>query len=173
MPIRDFGRGVAFGVKGQSWKSASRMKLSIIDKMPGRRGFPIPGGLRLWLINTDQFKDALHYRLSIPLGEPGCFYLHSEVDQEYARNIIGEEKRIDRKGKEFWVQVGQNHLLDAEIYAMAAADPQCKGGVRVLSQPIYRTEARANAKQREKRHIKTNWLQSERLSNGKSWLYGT
>ena len=58
------------------------------------------------------------------------------------------------------------------VYAMAAADPQCQGGVRVLSQPIYRIEARANAKQREKRHIKTNWLRSERLSNGKSWLYG-
>ncbi len=97
----------------------------------------IPGILRFLLINTDQLKDALHHRLTIPQGDPGVWYLHEENGEEYARHIISEEKRIDHRGVASWHATGANHWLDTEIYAMVAVDLQTAGGVRVLSKPVY------------------------------------
>ncbi len=149
--LRDHGRGLAFGVKGQSSKKAERVKFSVIDKMPGRRGQAIPGGLRLFLLNTDQLKDALHYHMSIPLGKPGAWYLNEDVGEEYARHIIAEEKRVHRNGKIDWHAKGANHWLDAEIYSLAAADPQCAGGVRVLEKPVMAMTESTHMKPRKRR----------------------
>jgi phage terminase large subunit GpA-like protein len=164
--LREYGRGIAFGVKGQTWKSAERVKFSIIDKMPGRSGQFIPGGLRLFLVNTDQLKDALHYRIGIEKGEPGAWYLHEDVGEEYARHIISEEKRVHRNGKIEWHAKGENHWLDAEIYCMAAADPQTAGGVRVLSKPVYVPQKRVRPPKRYQQrpqarrqtYVRPNWL---------------
>ena len=154
MWLRENSRGIVFGVKGMTWKTPERVKMSIIDKMPGRSGQVIPGGLRLFLLNTDQLKDALHYRIGIAQGEPGAWHLHEDVGEEYARQIIAEEKRIDRRGKATWHATGANHLLDAEIYAMGAADPQCAGGTRVLSKPIYVPTKRMKPPKRQRREVR-------------------
>jgi phage terminase large subunit GpA-like protein len=139
--IRDHGCGIVFGIKGQSWKSPHRLKSTNIDRMPGHRGQLIPGGIKLWLINTDIFKNALHERLAIPLDKPGAWLLNSDVGEEYASHIVSEEQGRDRRGRLYWRKVhGSNHWLDAEIYAMAAADPQCAGGVRIFKSPIWRVE---------------------------------
>lgn len=170
--LRNYGRGVVFGVKGQTWKTPERIKHSIIDRMPGRAGQVIPGGIRLFLLNTDQLKDALHYHLSVKLGEPGAWHLHEESGEEYARHIISEEKRIDRKGFASWKATGANHWLDAEIYAMAAADTQCAGGVRVLRKPVYRMAPGAKARrpqqartrrQGPQKHTLPNWFEGRRI----------
>ncbi len=144
--LRNNGNGIAFGVKGQSWKTTERIKFSVIDRMPGRSGMAIPGGLRLFLLNTDQLKDALHYRIGLAQGEPGAWYLHEDVGKIYAQHIISEEKRVHRNGKIEWHVSGPNHWLDCEIYALAAADPQCAGGVRVLQKPVYMAKRQPNHK---------------------------
>ena len=131
--LRNKSRGVVYGVKGASSRMATRVRQTVIDKMPGRGGRPIPGGLIVWLIDTDEFKETIHYRLSLDPEKdvPQRIYLHADTGKDYARQITAEEKRLV-KGRPVWHKKRANHYLDCEVYAAAAADPQWWGGVRVL-----------------------------------------
>ena len=134
--LRHNSRGVVFGVKGQSHKGAKRVKMTVIDKLPS--GKALIGGLTLFLIDTDAFKEALHYRLKLKSDEPGAFLFHRDVSDKYMKQLLSEEKRRDSKtGKEKWVKVNrENHALDCEIYAMACVDAEWLGGIEVLSKPM-------------------------------------
>lgn len=130
--LRQYGKGKVFGTKGASFSMGKRMKISHIDKMP--KGGKIPGGLSLWLLDTVEFKDALHYRLQIPEGQPGRMTFHSETGVDYFNHLLSEEKRRNKKtGKVEYIRLKkENHLLDTTVIAMAMADPECIGGVRRL-----------------------------------------
>jgi phage terminase large subunit GpA-like protein len=135
--LRAMGRGVMFGVKGSSRTlgGGKKMRSSIIDRMPSRGstiGKPIPGGLKLWLLDTSLIKNAIWSRI-----ETGKFHLHADVDNTYAKHLISEQKEKTRQGKTIWKLRGhgENHLFDAEVYAAAMADPECDGGVMVLRPP--------------------------------------
>ena len=67
--LRRFGGNRLYGAKGMRQRSAKRMTATVIDKMP-RTSQPIPGGITLWLIDTNSFKDVLHYRLQVKPGDP-------------------------------------------------------------------------------------------------------
>lgn len=135
--LRRSGRGVVFGVKGSSrlFEGGRRMKSSIIDRMPsrqGRQGRLIPGGIKLWHIDTGTMKDALWSRI-----ESGRLDLHAATGEDFARQFAAEVKERDKRGRVAWVVQGgrANHLLDASVYAHAMADPECDGGVMVLAHP--------------------------------------
>jgi phage terminase large subunit GpA-like protein len=130
--LRRYGRGKCFGVKGMSHPSMRKIKISTIDKMP--QGQPIPGGITLLNLDTEAFKDAVHYRLMIKEGFPGRFTFHKETGEDFLAHLLSEEKRVDfRTGRTAWVQVKkQGHWLDACVYAYAVADPELQGGVRIL-----------------------------------------
>jgi phage terminase large subunit GpA-like protein len=136
--LRRSGRGRIFGIKGSSKPlvGGKKMQLSLIDKMPG--GKPLPGGLRLWILDTDNLKDAFWSRVAT-----GLVFLHAETCEVFAAHLSAEVKERDRKGRETWVQLGRrdNHLLDTTIYAAAMADPECWGGVLVLPRPGAQTDA--------------------------------
>jgi phage terminase large subunit GpA-like protein len=117
-------RGVVFGIKGASHKQIKRVQVTTIDKMP-RSSKPIPGGLELRLLDTDQFKYTLHWRLERVEGETQCFYLHAETSEDYATEFLAEEVHRDRHGRTEWRRVRQdNHYLDCEVYAAACADAE-------------------------------------------------
>jgi hypothetical protein len=65
-------------------------------------------------------------------------YLHADTKADYARQIMAESKKQDKKGVETWVQEHrENHLLDCEVIAHALADPEWPGGgVHLLSGPL-------------------------------------
>ena len=133
--LRRSGRGRIFGVKGASrpFGGGKTMQMSAIDRMPG--GKPIPGGLRLWILDTDALKDAFWSRV-----ESGLVHLHADVGELFAAHLAAEAKeRIIRHGRqvETWVQQGRraNHHLDTSIYASAMADRECWGGVLVVPRP--------------------------------------
>lgn len=130
--LRDHGRGVIFGVKGSSSKMATRVRQTIIEKMPGRKGRLIPGGLIVWQLDTGAFKETIQYRLQIEDEGPQYFYMHSETGKDYVRQLTAEEQRYDKSGRLYWHKKRANHYLDCEVYAAACADPQWWGGVRVL-----------------------------------------
>jgi phage terminase large subunit GpA-like protein len=131
--LRRSGQGRVFGVKGSARQlpGGKKMMHSIIDKMPGQ-GRPIPGGLRLWTLDTDALKDAFWSRV-----ESGRVFLHADTDEVFASHITAEAKELNKRGRSVWVQQGRraNHLFDATIYASAMADPECWGGVMVLPRP--------------------------------------
>jgi phage terminase large subunit GpA-like protein len=132
--LRLSGQGRVFGVKGspRPLPGGKKMSLSVIDKMPGSKGRPIPGGVRLWHLNTVMLKDAIWARI-----ESKRFWLHAEAEETYASHLTAEAKERDKYGRHIWVIQGRraNHLLDCEVYAAAMADPECWGGVLVLPRP--------------------------------------
>lgn len=158
--LRGPGRGV-FGVRGSPKQigGGKKMRLSVIDKMPGKGGKPIPGGLKLWLIDTAMMKNAVSARI-----EAGKFHLHADVDQTYARHITAEAKERNRQGKMAWAVQNRrpNHQWDAEIYAAAMADPECLGGVFVLPDPV-RTQSAGGAPAAQNRQ------QKQQQQRGRRW----
>jgi phage terminase large subunit GpA-like protein len=143
--------------------------------MPGKQGQVIPGGMTLLLLNVDEFKDAVHYRLQVNIGEQGSLTFHIETGEDFARQILGEEKRRNRKGLWEWVQTGANHLLDASVIAIAMGDQACMGGIHVLSKPqciksseMPKVEKRKIEREQPK---SSNFLQSRYFDlNKKDWL---
>lgn len=159
--VRRNSRGIVYAIKGMSTKTSGvPFRESIIDKYPGKNK-PIPGGLRLILINTDYYKDAINRKLQIESGRSGSWNLHKATGIDYATQMIAEEKRRIRKGLRYyeeWVQVGtQNHYLDASVYAFCAADHL---QVRYL-QPIITESPPQQIQQiiqQQRRPLKNSWL---------------
>jgi phage terminase large subunit GpA-like protein len=137
--IRDNGQGVIWAVKGMSGNSTGqKIKASILDKMPGEKGGVIPGGLTLYMLDTDQLKDNVTWRFGNRDIDPQPLELHSQVGEDYALQMTAEEKQQARNGLWHWVRVRKdNHLFDATIYAHAAADFQWLGGVKILNDAQY------------------------------------
>jgi phage terminase large subunit GpA-like protein len=107
------------------------MLMSLIDRTPGQ-GRPIPGGIRLWSLDTNTLKDASWSRV-----ESGRVFFHADTGEEFVRQLTAEAKERDKRGRWLWTQQGRqaNHYLDTIIYALAMADPECWGGVKVLPKP--------------------------------------
>lgn len=131
--LRLRGQGRIFGIKGASRALAGgrKMVMSLIDRMPGQ-GRPIPGGIRLWSLDTNALKDAFWSRV-----ESGRVFFHADTREEFISQLTAEAKERDKRGRWLWAQQGRqaNHYLDTVIYAAAMADPECWGGVMVLPKP--------------------------------------
>jgi len=162
--LRDNGRNVIWGIKGDARPRGQKIRHSIIDKMPGPRGQIIRGGLVIYLLDTSQLKEDFFWRLSNSDSDPQPMHLHNETGTDFAKHILAEEKRRNKKGQWEWVVIyRENHWLDASIYAHAAADPQWAGGVRVL-----RALKKPKLKEPpDKPDRPSDWFGS---SGGKGWL---
>jgi phage terminase large subunit GpA-like protein len=106
-------------------RSVQPIRWSMLDRMPD--GTPIPGGIRLLLVDGQHFKGVLFARMAIKRGDPGYWHLHAGTARDYARQIVAEilVDKTDSKGHRFqeWRQVRpDNHYLDCEIEQLAAAN---------------------------------------------------
>ena len=131
------------GTKGASHPMKNVLgKQSMIEKEPGKKGKPIPGGLHVWEFDTDQLKRNLWFHLRLGSGEvinqetgeiilnpspPGRFTFHADTDIEYIKHLLSEKLLRDKKGKEEWKRRGKNHWLDATIIADALVENDCYG----------------------------------------------
>lgn len=79
------------------------------------------GGLKLWHLNTDYLKSIIHGRLRWPEGEAGEWLLHRDADPDYARQVVAESVFVSSSGHRKWKRRGDNHYLDCEVNALAAA----------------------------------------------------
>jgi phage terminase large subunit GpA-like protein len=140
--IKNRGRGgcALWGTKGSNTPLAGMLSLgSAITSTPS--GKKIPEGLRILSVDTAKAKDQYHYRLKMASidetkGLPGAAFLHAGTGQDYAAQILAEEKQLNDKGHEEWVNPHQrpNHLLDAEILAAACVEMEFPGGgLRLLA----------------------------------------
>ncbi len=145
-PTPQFPMGVnVFGTKGMSHESKHRAKQTKIEKMPGRAGKPIPGGLVLWEINTDEMKSVLWFHLKVEKDKPGRFTFHAETGEDYIKQILAEREERDKRGKWQWVRKGRNHHLDATVIAFTLAERDCYG-LQILSNVTPRTERKVYSK---------------------------
>ena len=132
-----YGSGVqVFGSKGSSRSMPTKLKIGApIERTPS--GKPIPGGLRIVLLNTDLLKDTLFYRIDRTAEtpeQPGNWWLYDDVPDWEILQISAEEKRRERGGGTGWHVVRtDNHMLDCEVMCLAAADNEFWGGVALES----------------------------------------
>jgi phage terminase large subunit GpA-like protein len=115
-------------IKGQEEITGGRFyRASKID-INSRTGSIIRGGLVLWNLNVSQYKDKIN-RL-VTTMDPCKWHIFNNPDEEYLSQFTSEHKVLVRnrntgRAKEVWRKKKDavaNHYLDAEVYAVAAAD---------------------------------------------------
>lgn len=140
--LREHGRGIAWGTKGMSRNSDGRMiKRSIIDRMPGKGGEVIPGGLVLHFLDTDQLNELFDWRMRQAGAQRMNF--HADAGADLFDQLTAIEKRRGRDGKEVWKATRPEHLRDCSMIAAACADQQWDGGIPLLAAVIEAEEQRA------------------------------
>lgn len=100
----------------------------------------VVGGLKLYVLNTDYWKDFIFARMVRPINEGGTIHLYKDCPQEYSDHLRSEEKQEHRNVKTGAVTVQWkpltshpvNHLLDTCTYNAAVADI---AGVKYLMEP--------------------------------------
>ncbi len=121
--------GVARPIKGQQTLTGVPFRVANIDRYP-HTGETIPGGLKLWHINTTYFKDKIARLVeNTKQGSPGGWFLHRDPPEDYLKQFCSEHKVLvrDKKGrvKEEWRPISRatpTHYWDCEVYATAAAE---------------------------------------------------
>lgn len=109
----------AFPTKG----SSHAMVKPLIKAKPDvtKQGEVAKYGLELIRLDTDHWKSFVHERLSWPIDQPGAFHVHAEATDDYCKQLVAEARTIV-DGKPVWIERSrQNHFLDAEAMAAAAA----------------------------------------------------
>lgn len=121
-------RDCSRATKGRDNLSGVPFKSNQIDKFPGSNR-PIPGGLQLYHLDTNYFKNKIHRWMSFNDSGETKFHLHDRPEGNYLNQICSERKIIERDGKgrahEVWkLMTGHaaNHYLDCEVEATAAAE---------------------------------------------------
>jgi phage terminase large subunit GpA-like protein len=111
---------LAFPTKGRDTLGGRPYTVSKIEVRPD--GSRLPWSINLVHINSDFFKSMVHSRLKARLDQPGAFFVHNEIDEDYARQLVSETRVLSDKLKPEWVKRQRdNHFLDAESLAAAAA----------------------------------------------------
>lgn len=133
-------------------------------------------GTRLLLVDGGKYKDMIAARMKRKNGQ-GSWMVYKGCDREYAEQVTAEHK-VNVKGSggkvsQVWTPKtshADNHFLDCEVYAMAAADVL---GVRTLNLLIEDEEQIENKQDKQENTINnqaidynSNWL------NNSNWLGG-
>lgn len=111
-------RGRLFPLQGVD-KLQSPWTHSNIDTYPGKRKL-IPGGIILYRIDTNYYKDTLATKLEIAGADPGAWHLHSEVTQSWCKQMTVEF--VNDQGKWDCPAGKANHAWDVSVYGLFAAD---------------------------------------------------
>jgi len=126
---------VCIPIKGSSNHSTMAAPYTMTSLEKG-----VVGGLKLYVLNTDYWKDFIFARMIRPADEVGTIHLYKACPQEYSDHLRSEEKQEIRNVKTGAVTVQWkpltshpvNHLLDTCTYNAAVADI---AGVKYLVEP--------------------------------------
>jgi phage terminase large subunit GpA-like protein len=152
--IRNRGRGgvALWGSKGASAPMPTMLKMGgeILHTSSGKK---LPAAFKPIFIDTVKAKDQFHERIQKAADPetralPDAAFLHAGTGDDYVAQIMAEEKKLNEKGREEWVNVGHraNHLLDAEILAAACVEMEFPGGgLRLRAEQLKALEARRQA----------------------------
>ncbi len=120
---------VARAVKGDIRVTGVPVTITRIDRFVGSGAF-IPGGLNLYRLDVNFFKDKVYRLVNSDPGDLSRWHNFKDVSEQYLKQFCSEDKVIirDRKtgrAQEVWKPKANktpNHYWDAEIYATAAAE---------------------------------------------------
>ena len=109
--------------KGSSNPMQDHYKISAVNKEASRAY-----GMELVIVDGGKYKDMIASRMHKKNGR-ASWMVYRDCDEEYAEQVTAEHKIFvkngNRKPRLEWVPKhshAQNHYLDCEVYAMAAAD---------------------------------------------------
>lgn len=148
--------------KGSSNPMLSHYKLSKVNKSDSKAY-----GMNLVLVDTQKYKDMIAGRMQKKNGS-GSWMVYQGCDREYAEQVTAEHKVNVKMGngktKQEWqlkTSHADNHYLDCEVYAAAAADIL---GVRTL----HLNEVQEEEKKQESSQYtpEENWISQ----NEGSWI---
>lgn len=157
----------ALPCKGSSGNMLSHYKLSKVNKTDSRAF-----GMNLVMVDGGKYKDMIAARLQKPNGK-GSWMVYKDCDREYAEQVTAEHKVVERNGngKEVmkWVPKtthADNHYLDAEVYALGAADVLGVRGLFLENQE-EQEQTKPKERQQEEHTPEENWI-----SQNENWLGG-
>lgn len=171
-------RDVARPVKGQQRLAGIPIRAVRIERDFAGRAYE--GAMQLWHVDTTHMKDKLVRLMSASEPEKSQWHLHKDPAGEYVRHLTAEHKVLVRNKRtghssEEWVPrpgAGPHDWLDAEVYAMAAAEmlavfamqPEDKD-----AQPIQPGRGILEQEGRSRR-----WLEGAPFGrgSGRSWIRG-
>lgn len=147
----------AYPVKGSSHGMDGHYRISKVDKATSRAY-----GMPLVIVDGGKYKDMIAGRMQRKNGE-GSWMVYNGCDMDYALQVTSEHKVSVKKGgksKLAWVPKtshADNHYLDAEVYAFAAAEIR---NVRFLHLEQKPEEEQPEETGPEEQWIKTNesWI---------------
>ena len=145
----------ALPCKGSSNPMQNHFKLSTVNKDSSRAY-----GMNLVIVDGGKYKDMIAGRMRKPNGR-GSWMVYQGCDEEYAEQVTAEHKINVKNGskvRQEWVPKSShadNHYLDAEVYAMAAADTL---GVRMLHLATIQEQNQEPPKKPEPPSAEENWI---------------
>ena len=147
--------------KGSSNPMQSHFKLSTVNKDASKAY-----GMDLVIVDGGKYKDMIASRMHRKNGN-GSWMVYKGCDEEYAEQVTAEHKILVKNGNSKprleWVPKhshADNHYLDAEVYAMAAADTL---GVRMLH--LQNIQEEPQEPKKEQYTPEEEWI-----SQNESWL---
>lgn len=150
-----FHSDYALPVKGASHAQLSHYKLSKINREGSSAN-----GMTLVLVDGDKYKDMIAGRMRKPNGR-GSWMVYNDCDYEYATQVTNEHKVNVKSGgqvRQIWkpkYSHADNHYLDTEVYAMAAADIM---GVRTLHLGNEEQQGRPNQTRESDETPEEQWI---------------
>lgn len=154
----------ALPCKGTSNQMLSNYKLSNINKATSRAH-----GMNLVIVDGGKYKDMIASRLLKEKGN-GRWLVYKGCDEEYAKQVTSEHKVNEKSGNrtiQVWKQKtshADNHYLDCEVYAFAAADIL---GVRTLHLAQEENDTTDVSQNEQQTSNEENWI-----SKNEGWLGG-
>lgn len=147
----------ALPCKGSSNPMKSHFLISTVNK-----DYSKAYGMNLVMVDGDKYKDMIAGRLHKPNGR-GSWMVYQGCDLEYAEQVTSEHKVNVKSGngreRLRWVPKhshAQNHYLDCECYAMAAADTLGLRGLYLQNVPAPQEQRKQEQYTPEEEWIKEN-----------------
>lgn len=152
----------ALPAKGSSRSMDAHFHLSKINKSDSRAY-----GMNLAVVDGGKYKDMIAARMKKENGR-GSWMVYEGCDMEYAKQVTAEHKVQTKKGDrlvqtwELKSSHADNHMLDCEVYAFAAADILGVRSMHLLDEERVeeKTKRPEDAETQEESWIRTNegWI---------------
>ena len=148
----------AIPVKGSSKRLDASYRISIINKSGSKAS-----GTRLIIVDGDKYKDIIASRMRRDNGR-GSWMVYKDCDDNYAKQVTAEHKISVKASNGVsvlkWVPKQShidNHYLDAEVYALAAADILGIRGIHLSNSEEKKKQA-VETEQRDWIKQEENWI---------------
>jgi phage terminase large subunit GpA-like protein len=148
-------------IKGRETLHGQMFVVRKIDKFPDT-GKPIPGGIDLWHVDSNFFKDRLHNFIHAQESAKNQWHIHKDPSQSYLNQMVNEKKTPIRDAKtgkiksETWQPVSASARVDywdCEYLQIAAAQ------MLYLNLLVRPTSPATPAQQEEKQeHQPGSWI---------------